>query len=77
MTKVGITPVEFEYDLRESAILTIEKEGYYPEDESLGEGWVIREYYRGNYAEGPFVISGEKKKAWKVTATRKLERVKQ
>jgi hypothetical protein len=73
-TEQGVTPVEFEYDLSKPATLTIEKKGYYPEKESLGEGWVIREYYKGNYTENRFMISGKEKKAWKVTTTRMLER---
>ena len=73
-TEQGVTPVEFEYDLSKPATLTIEKEGYYPEMESLGKDWVLREYQKGNYTKGRFVISGKEKKAWKVTTTRRLER---
>lgn len=75
-TKMGTTPLEFEYDFRAPATLKIEKEGYYPERESLCEGWVIREYQKGNYMEGQFVIQGQSKKAWKVSTLRRLQEIK-
>ena len=74
--KLGTTPLEFEYDLRTPATLKIEKEGFYPERESLGEGWVIREYQKGNYMKGRFVIQGQSKKAWRVSTLRRLQEIK-
>ena len=73
-TKQGVTPVEFEYDFRAPADLTIKKDGYYPEKESLNEAWVVREYMKGNYMKGHFTIQGERKKAWKVSIIRRLEK---
>ncbi len=74
-TKQGVTPVEFEYDFRQPAKLKIEKDGYDTKKESLDEAWVVREYQKGNYMEGRFIILGESKKAWKVRIIRRLERI--
>ena len=73
-TKQGVTPVEFEYDFRISSKLTIEKVGYYPESELLGKRWIVREYQKGNYMEGSFTIQGERKKSWKVSTKRRLQK---
>ena len=75
-TKQGVTPVEFEYDFRVPAKLTIEEDGYYPKKELLDEGWVVNEFLKGNYVVGHFTIQGERKKAWKVRTIRKLQRIK-
>jgi len=72
--KQGTTPVEFEYDFRLPATLKIEKENYYPEQESLNERWVVDEFMKGNYSEGHFTIQGRSKKAWKVKIIRKLQK---
>ena len=71
---MGETPVKFEYDFRNPATLKIEKEGYYTESEMLGEGWVVREYQKGNYDEGTLMIQGEAKKAWRVNTIRNLQK---
>ena len=72
--KQGVTPVEFEYDFRQPKTLRIEKDGYYSEKESLNETWVVREYQKGNYMEGRFTIQGGRKKAWKVSTMRRLQK---
>ena len=72
-TKQGVTPVELEYDSGQPAELKIEKDGYYPESELLGKGWIVREYYKGNYAEGNFIIQGKRIKALKVSTVRQLK----
>ena len=72
--KIGMTPIEFEYDLRQPAVLVIEKDSYYLEKESLDARWVVREHYKGNYREGRYTIQGKRKKAWKVSIMRKLDK---
>lgn len=72
--KQGSTPVEFEYDFRIPATLKIEKEGYYPERESLDERWVVSKFMKGNYSESHFTIQGRSKKAWKVKIIRNLQK---
>jgi len=75
--KVGVTgnlPLEFEYDFRQPATLNIEKEGYYPESEMLGETWIVREYQKGTYMEGKFIIQGKNRKAWKANILRRLQK---
>ena len=75
-TKQGVTPLEFEYDSRIPSKLTIEKDGYHTDSESLGKGWIVREFQKGNYIEGSFTIQGERIKAWKVSTVRKLRKEK-
>ncbi len=73
-TMQGVTPVKFEYDFRQPTNLRIEKDGYRTESESLGKGWVIKEYHKGNYVEDHFTIQGKGKKAWKVSTVRRLKK---
>ena len=70
--KMGMTPIEFEYDLRKSSVLVIEKNDYYIERESLDRRWLVREHFFGNYKEGRYTIQGKTKKAWKVSILRNL-----
>ena len=76
-TMQGVTPVEFEYDFRQPAELKIEKDGYYLERESLDARWVVREHYKGNYREGRFTIQGKRRKAWKVSIMRRLDKLEE
>lgn len=72
--RVGVTPVEFECDLRTPTTLTIEKEGFYPEREVISRQWVNNELNKGNLVRGRFPIQGRMKKAWKVITTIRLDR---
>jgi len=74
-TMRGTTPLTFEYDLEKPANLRIEKEGYYPEEETLSRQWVIKEHQKGNFFKGKYVIHGKQTKSWEVTTTRRLEKV--
>lgn len=71
-TKIGMTPIEFEYEFKKPAELRIEKDGYYSEKELLDRRWLTRENWNGNLRGGHFTIRGKRKKAWKVTIIRNL-----
>ena len=70
----GKSPLSLEYDFTTPATLKILKEGYYSEIEALCQAWVVREIRKGNYAEGKFVIQGERTSSWKVTTSRRLQK---
>ena len=66
----GTTPAEFEWRYDRPIVIEIRKEGYYPEEELLNQGWLTYQIFLGNY--GTIRTSGAKKK-WTVTINRKLK----
>ena len=44
----GVTPAEFEWDMEQTILLEIKKEGYYPEKELMDKAWLKYQFNRGN-----------------------------
>ena len=44
----GVTPAEFEWDMDQTILLEIKKEGYYPEKELMDKAWLKYQFNRGN-----------------------------
>lgn len=72
---VGQTPVQFELNLEIPVTLRIEKDGYYPQTESLNVRWVKSEHYRGNLIKGQQTTEGTSQKTWEVRTARDLIRI--
>ena len=72
---VGETPVQFELNLESPVTLRIEKEGYYPQTESLNVRWVKSEHYRGNLIKGQQATEGSSQRTWEVRTARDLIRM--
>ena len=71
-TKVGETPVTFEYNMEKPVTLQIVKEGYQPRTEKITADWVKSEYHQGNYGKGEYLIGGKKQTGYEVRTLRDL-----
>lgn len=74
-TKVGETPVKFEFNMEKPVTMRILKEGYQPATEQINVGWVKSEYYQGHYAKGDFMLEGKMQRGYQVLATRNLTKL--
>lgn len=73
-TKVGETPISFDYDCCINQELLILKDGYHPVKETLNKYWLKYEYRYGHYGKKKLVIDGEKQNSWLVITSRKLDK---
>jgi len=71
-TKIGETPVTFDYVCCFFEELKIVKDGYEPQKEILNKLWIRNEARRGGYGETKLVMDGKKRKVWTVTTRRVL-----
>ena len=69
-TKVGETPITFDYLCCSLKELEIVKDGYEPRREILSKLWIKQEARSGGYGETRLVIDGKKRKVWTVTTRR-------
>jgi hypothetical protein len=73
-TKIGETPVTFDYVCCFFEELEIVKDGYEPSRELLSKLWIKEEARRGRYGETMLVMDGKARKAWTVTTRRVLRK---
>jgi hypothetical protein len=71
-TKVGETPMTFDYLCCSLKELKIVKDGYEPRREILSKQWIKQEARRGGYGETRLVMDGKERKVWTVTTRRVL-----
>jgi hypothetical protein len=71
-TKVGETPMTFDYLCCSLQELKIVKDGYEPRREILSKLWIKQEASRGRYGETRLVMDGKERKVWTVTTRRVL-----
>ncbi len=72
--KQGLTPVQFEFDLKVPVRLELVKDGYFSESEMLNQAWVVREIRKGNYSEGNYMVGGVSTKTWMVSTYRRMQK---
>jgi hypothetical protein len=73
-TKIGKTPVTFDYVCCFFEELEIVKDGYEPQKEILNKLWIKEEATRGGYGQAKLMMDGKERKVWTVTTRRVLRK---
>jgi hypothetical protein len=73
-TKIGETPVTFDYVCCFFEELEIVKDGYEPQKEILNKLWIKEEATRGGYGQAKLMMDGKARKVWTVTTRRVLRK---
>jgi hypothetical protein len=73
-SKLGETPLEFQWNAKTPATLRIEKEGYIAETEWLDGKWLRIEKGKGNFAKHSKKSGDTTLGTWKVRTTRTLRK---